>query len=82
MSNVRKIRERLQLTQLQVAEIFGVTKSSVSIYLSGRHEIPPDAARKLIAAAAERGFQIGFDDIYSPPAKVSSCETAPEKAAA
>lgn len=81
MSNVRKIRERLCLTQLQVAEIFGVTKSSVSNYESGRHEIPPESARKLIAAAAALGVQIGFDDIYSQPGKASPCDTAEVKAA-
>jgi transcriptional regulator with XRE-family HTH domain len=64
MSNLKIIRTRLHLTQEKVAAIIGKTKASVSHYETGRHEIPPDAAKKLIAAATGLGQTVTFDDIY------------------
>lgn len=65
-TNLKTIRKRLGLTQQQVGDIIGRTKSMVSQYEGGL-DLPVDAARKLIAEAALRGEVLTFDDFYVLP---------------
>lgn len=64
MSNLRKIRTNLGMTQEALAGVFGCTKAMVSMYEKSRPVLPVPAATKLIEAARERGMQISYDDIY------------------
>lgn len=67
MNNVAHIRSSLGLSQAELAlAIGGMTAGNISHYEQGRQEVPPDVARRLIAAAAERGHVLTFDDIYAP----------------
>lgn len=63
MNNILTIRERLKLSQAAFGKAIGVTQGNVSHYEHGQ-EVPPDVARRVIAAAAQHGLQISFDHIY------------------
>ncbi len=64
MNNISKIRERLGLTQLEMAKVIGRTQAGVSFYENGQ-PMPPKVAKKLIAYAKTRKVIITFNDIYS-----------------
>ncbi|MBK5915132.1 helix-turn-helix domain-containing protein [Rhodocyclus purpureus] len=85
MNNILTIRERLKLSQAAFGKAIGVTQGNVSHYERGQ-EVPPDVARRVIAAAALHGLHISFDDIYGievraggskSPAKTYVCVCAP-----
>ena len=63
MNLIRAIRDRLRVTQAELAEGMGCSQSNVSFYEKGQ-TVPPDAAKALIAYAAARGMAISFDHIY------------------
>jgi len=65
MENLRALRERLQVTQAELAEGLGVTQGNVSHYERGQ-TIPPAVARLLIEFAKDKGVGVTFDDIYNP----------------
>ncbi|MER2518607.1 MAG: helix-turn-helix transcriptional regulator [Candidatus Accumulibacter phosphatis] len=64
MNNIHQIRQRLELSQVAFGAAIGVSQGNVSHYENARQDVPPDVARRLIAAAAERGVVLTFDDIY------------------
>jgi len=64
-SNIHQIRNLLGLTQAAFAEAIGVTQGNVSHYEQGRQEVSPGVARRIIAACAQRGITVTFDDIYT-----------------
>ncbi len=68
MNNIQQIRRRMELSQVAFGAAIGVSQGNVSHYEQGRYEVPPDVARRVIAAAAERGICLSFDDIYSTAA--------------
>lgn len=66
-SNLRNIRQRLNMTQAGLGAVFGVTKSMISQYESGATDLPARLARELIHHAAANGERVTFDDIYGQP---------------
>jgi DNA-binding transcriptional regulator YiaG len=56
MNNIFNIRQALGLSQATFGMAIGVSQGNVSHYEQGRQEVPPDVARRLISAAAERGM--------------------------
>jgi len=64
MSTFKATRERLKLTQAQIAPLLGVTQGSVSFYENGQ-TVPPPVASKLIELAKAAGFDLTYDAIYS-----------------
>lgn len=65
MNNIRQIRQLLGLSQAAFGDAIGVTQGNVSFYEMGVQDVPPKVARRLIEAAAKRGHELTFDDIYS-----------------
>jgi putative transcriptional regulator len=63
MNNIKLIRERLELTQSQLAEGMGCTQANVGHYEKGQ-SVPPDAARRLIDFAKTKAVELSFDDVY------------------
>jgi len=63
MHNLKRIRERLRVTQQVLADGIGCTQGNIGHYERGQ-TVPPSVAAKLIAFAAERGLPIGYDHIY------------------
>lgn len=64
MNNIRHIRQRLGLSQEQLGKAIGVTQGNVSHYEAQLQNVPPDVARRVIQAAADRGVVVTFNDIY------------------
>lgn len=63
MSNIKVIRDRLGLTQTELAKGMGCTQGNVGHYERGQ-TVPPDAAKRLIGFAESLGTTLSFDDIY------------------
>lgn len=63
MSTIKAIREKLGLTQAELADALGCSQGSVSFYENGK-PIPPDTAGRLIDAAAGHGLKLSYDEIY------------------
>ena len=66
MNSIKAIRERLGVTQSELAKGMGCTQSNVSFYEQGQ-TVPPQAAKALIAFAASKGHAVTFDEIYAEP---------------
>jgi putative transcriptional regulator len=64
MNAVRPIRERLKLSQAQLADALGMTQGNVSFIELDKQPVMPDAAAKLIAYAQEHGLEISYDHVY------------------
>lgn len=63
MNPIKSIRDRLGMTQAQLAEGMGCTQGNVGHYEKGQ-TVPPDAAKRLIAFALEKGVAVSYEDIY------------------
>lgn len=63
MNPIKAIRERLCVTQVELAVGMGCSQSNVSFYEKGQ-TVPPTAAKALIAFACSRGLSITFDHVY------------------
>jgi putative transcriptional regulator len=63
-NNLKLIRERLCLSQAALAAEIGVSQGNISHCEKQTQEVSPDMARKVVALARERGFDVTFDDIY------------------
>ncbi|AMM23016.1 helix-turn-helix domain-containing protein [Variovorax sp. PAMC 28711] len=64
MNPIKAIRERLGVTQAELAQGMNCSQSNVSFYEKGQ-TVPPQAAKALIAFAAEREQVVTFDQIYA-----------------
>lgn len=77
MNNIKSIRDRLGLTQTELAQALDMTQGNVSFYERGQM-VPPNIASKLIDFAHTRGCCITFNDVYMPELAVSSASIATE----
>lgn len=66
MNNILQICKRLGLSQVAFGKAIDVSQGNVSHYEQGRQEVPPEVARRVIAAAEAMGHAVTFDDIYQP----------------
>lgn len=64
MNIITSIRERLSMTQSELAKAIGQTQGNIGHYENGRQQIPVYAAKRLIQIAHERGVKLSLDDIY------------------
>lgn len=63
MHHLKRIRERLGVTQQVLADGIGCTQGNVGHYERGQ-TLPPEMAARVIAFASPRGLRIGYDHIY------------------
>lgn len=63
MNPIKAIRERLGMTQAELAVGIGCSQSNVSFYEKGQ-TVPQPAAKALIGLAAERGVAITYEHVY------------------
>lgn len=63
---IRSIRERLALSQADLAKLLGCTQGNIGHYEVREQVMPPQVAQRLIFEAAVRGLRITYDDIYGP----------------
>ena len=62
----KALRERLGLTQDQMALMLGCTQGNIGHYELSGQSIPPAVAQRLIFECAIRGTRLTYDDIYEP----------------
>lgn len=63
MSRIKEIRERLGLTQTELAEGIGCTQGNIGHYERGQ-VLLPDRAERLIDLAARQGLKLTLDQVY------------------
>jgi putative transcriptional regulator len=63
MNTFKVIRERLGVTQQELAEALGCSQGNVSLYEKGQ-TVLPDVAKKLIAFSGARGVLVTYEDLY------------------
>lgn len=63
VSTFKSIRERLGVSQEEMAAALDCSQGNVSLLDHGQ-TVMPDTAKKLIAFAAKKGVAIGYEDVY------------------
>jgi transcriptional regulator with XRE-family HTH domain len=64
MSRIREIRERLNLTQTELAVRLGCTQGNLGFIERGVQALVPKKAEMLIQVAGEKGLRLTFDQVY------------------
>lgn len=65
MNRIKSIRDRLKVTQADLAAGIGRSQGNVAFYEKGQ-TVPPEVAKSLIVYARGLGHVVTFDDIYGP----------------
>lgn len=65
VSKFKTIREKLGVSQDEMAAALDCTQGNVSLLDRGQ-TVQPYIAEKLIVFAASKGLHIGYDDVYGP----------------
>jgi putative transcriptional regulator len=76
MSRIREIRERLKLTQSDLAEKLGCTQGNVGHYERGQL-MRPKRANALIAIAAKQGLHLTLEHIYGTEPLPAEADKSP-----
>ena len=63
MNHIKSIRDRLGVTQAELAAALSRSQGNVAFYEKGQ-TVPPEVAKRLITFAASLGHAVSFDDIY------------------
>lgn len=83
MNAFKAIRQRLGITQAEIAEPLGLSQGNISFYERGQ-TVPPEIAGKLIDFAGGRGLDLTYDMVYGGvelPPEVLRDQPAPAEAA-
>lgn len=67
MSNIKKIREQVKLTQTDLALAVGRTQGAIAHYENDRRTPDLDLCRKITAALNARGASVTLDDVFPDP---------------
>lgn len=63
-NRIREVRVMMGMTQVQFAQMLGMTQGNVGHYENKDQTVPPDVARRLILEARSRGHVLSFSDVY------------------
>lgn len=66
MSNLRKIREALKVSQTTLADKIGCSQSAIGHYEKGRRHPDLNTCRQLVAALNSMGAKVELDDVFPP----------------
>lgn len=66
MSNLRKYREDLKISQTALAEIVGCTQGAIGHWESGRRSPDLKTCRLLIDTLNSLGASVTLDDVFPP----------------
>lgn len=64
MKSVKRLRESCGLTQEQLAEEIGVSGPMVNHYETGRNQITPANAMRLVEICHRHGIKTSLEEIY------------------
>ncbi|WP_272574747.1 helix-turn-helix transcriptional regulator [Providencia sp. PROV247] len=68
MNNLKLYREKLGLTQVDLANKVGCTRGAICHYETGRRGIDLDLCRSFIFIFNELGENVSIDDVFPPKA--------------
>jgi len=68
MSNMKTIREQVDMTQSALAEAVGLTQGAIAHYENDRRKPGLDECRRIVAALNTRGAEVTLDEVF-PPSK-------------
>lgn len=71
MTNLRTIRESLNVSQTALAEMVGCTQGSIGHYESGRRNPDLKMCRILVQALNRLGAKVRLDDVFPPEKKAA-----------
>ncbi|MCK8571319.1 helix-turn-helix transcriptional regulator [Yersinia ruckeri] len=66
MNNLRFFRERIGLTQSELAELAGCTPGAIGHYETGRRGMDINLCRHFVAILNTKGASAGLDDVFPP----------------
>ncbi|MEW6485400.1 MAG: helix-turn-helix transcriptional regulator [Pseudomonadota bacterium] len=66
MSNLRKIREMLKISQTALAGMVGCTQGAIGHWESGRRSPDLKTCRQLVDALNDCGAKVKLDDVFPP----------------
>lgn len=66
MSNLRKIREAVKVSQTVLADKVGCTQGAIGHYESGRRQPDLKMCRQLVDALNSFGAEVQLDDVFPP----------------
>ncbi|MDV5356506.1 helix-turn-helix transcriptional regulator [Enterobacter asburiae] len=66
MTNLREIRESMNVSQTALAEMVGCTQGAIGHYESGRRNPDLRTCRSLVDALNKLGANVRLDDVFPP----------------
>ncbi|ARZ01847.1 helix-turn-helix domain-containing protein [Yersinia ruckeri] len=66
MNNLRILRERIGLTQSELAELAGCTPGAICHYETGRRGMDINLCRQFVEILNSFGAVVGLDDVFPP----------------
>lgn len=66
MTNLREIREAMNVSQTALAEMVGCTQGAIGHYESGRRHPDLKTCRTLVDALNKLGAKVRLDDVFPP----------------
>ncbi|WNP33614.1 helix-turn-helix transcriptional regulator [Enterobacter kobei] len=66
MTNLREIRESMNVSQTALAEMVGCTQGAIGHYESGRRHPDLKTCRTLVDALNKLGAKVRLDDVFPP----------------
>lgn len=71
MNKLRQFRNRVQLTQTELAKMMGCIPGAICHYEHGRRNIDIKLAHKIVQALNSKGISIGLDDLFPSVNKIA-----------
>ncbi|NMZ09072.1 helix-turn-helix transcriptional regulator [Pseudomonas proteolytica] len=75
MSNMKAIREKVGVTQADLAKTVGLTQGAIAHYESERRKPGLDECRRIVDALNSSGAAVTLDDVF-PPMPIPTLEVA------
>jgi len=66
MTNLREIRESMNVSQTALADMVGCTQGAIGHYESGRRHPDLKTCRTLVDALNKLGAKVRLDDVFPP----------------
>ncbi|HGJ5866451.1 helix-turn-helix transcriptional regulator [Arsenophonus nasoniae] len=64
MNNIKKLRKKIDMSQIAFAKVLGLSQGAVAHYEKGRRSPNVDMAKKILSAFNNRGVYCTFEDVF------------------